>query len=174
MAKGLDPEFLQQLKSKNDLVEVVGAYVPLERKGGNWWGRCPFHHEKTPSFTVNAEGQFYHCFGCGVSGDVITFIREIESVDFMDAVKILAERAKLPLPEMNFDTEKTAEMKRRRDAVLQILRASAHFYLDNLNSGRADAHVQYILDRKIASAVVRKFGLGASLDHRSLAQFLQV
>ena len=173
MAKGLDPEFLQQLKSKNDLVEVVGAYVPLERKGGNWWGRCPFHHEKTPSFTVNAEGQFYHCFGCGVSGDVITFIREIESVDFMDAVKILAERAKLPLPEMNFDTEKTAEMKRRRDAVLQILRASAHFYLDNLNSGRADAHVQYILDRKIASTVVRKFGLGASLDHRSLPQFLQ-
>ena len=172
MAKGLDPEYLQQLKNKNDLVEVVGAYVPLERKGGNWWGRCPFHHEKTPSFTVNAEGQFYHCFGCGVSGDVITFIREIESVDFMDAVKILADRAKMPLPEMNFDTEKTAEQKRRRDAVLQILRAAAHFYLDNLNSGRADAHVQYILDRKIAAPVVRKFGLGASLDFRSLPQFL--
>lgn len=172
MAKGLDPEYLQQLKSKNDLVEVVGAYVPLERKGGNWWGRCPFHHEKTPSFTVNAEGQFYHCFGCGVSGDVITFIREIESVDFMDAVKILADRAKMPLPEMNFDTEKTAEQKRRRDAVLQILRTAAHFYLDNLNSGRADAHVQYILDRKIAAPVVRKFGLGASLDFHSLPQFL--
>ena len=172
MAKGLDPEYLQQLKNKNDLVEVVGAYVPLERKGGNWWGRCPFHHEKTPSFTVNAEGQFYHCFGCGVSGDVITFIREIESVDFMDAVKILADRAKMPLPEMNFDIEKTAEQKRRRDAVLQILRAAAHFYLDNLNSGRADAHVQYILDRKIAAPVVRKFGLGASLDFRSLPQFL--
>ena len=172
MAKGLDPEYLQQLKSKNDLVEVVGAYVPLERKGGNWWGRCPFHHEKTPSFTVHAEGQFYHCFGCGASGDVITFIREIESVDFMDAVKILAERAKMPLPEMNFDTEKTAEQKRRRDAVLQILRAAAHFYLDNLNSGRADAHVQYIVDRKIAASIVRKFGLGASLDFRSLPQFL--
>lgn len=172
MAKGLDPEYLQQLKSKNDLVEVVGAYVPLERKGGNWWGRCPFHHEKTPSFTVHAEGQFYHCFGCGASGDVISFIREIESVDFMDAVKILAERAKMPLPEMNFDTEKTAEQKRRRDAVLQILRAAAHFYLDNLNSGRADAHVQYIVDRKIASNIVRKFGLGASLDFRSLPQFL--
>ena len=172
MAKGLDPEYLQQLKSKNDLVEVVSAYVPLERKGGNWWGRCPFHHEKTPSFTVHAEGQFYHCFGCGASGDVISFIREIESVDFMDAVKILAERAKMPLPEMNFDTEKTAEQKRRRDAVLQILRAAAHFYLDNLNSGKADAHVQYILDRKIAAPIVRKFGLGASLDFRSLPQFL--
>ncbi len=172
MAKGLDPEFLQQLKSKIDLVELIGNYVPLERKGGNWWGRCPFHHEKTPSFAVNAEDQFYHCFGCGVSGDAISFVREIESVDFIDAVKILAERAKMPLPEMNFDTEKTAEQKRKRDAVLKILRAAAHFYLDNLNSGHADAHVQYILDRKIASPVVRKFGLGASLDYKSLPQFL--
>ena len=172
MAKGLDPEFLQQLKSKIDLVELIGNYVPLERKGGNWWGRCPFHHEKTPSCAVNAEDQFYHCFGCGVSGDAISFVREIESVDFIDAVKILAERAKMPLPEMNFDTEKTAEQKRKRDSVLKILRTAAHFYLDNLNSGHADAHVQYILDRKIASPVVRKFGLGASLDYKSLPQFL--
>ena len=173
MAKGLDPEFLEQLKSKNDLVEVVSAYVPLERKGGNWWGRCPFHHEKTPSFTVNAENQFYHCFGCGVSGDVISFIREIESVDFIDAVKILAERAKLPVPEMNFDTEKTAENKRKRDEILKILKTTARFYLNNLNSGKADAHVQYILDRKISAPVVRKFGLGASLDFYSLPQYLE-
>ncbi len=173
MAKGLDPEFLEQLKSKNDLVEVVSAYVPLERKGGNWWGRCPFHHEKTPSFTVNAENQFYHCFGCGVSGDVISFIREIESVDFIDAVKILAERAKLPVPEMNFDTEKTAENKRKRDEILKILKTTARFYLNNLNSGKADAHVQYILDRKISAPVVRKFGLGASLDFHSLPQYLE-
>lgn len=172
MAKGLDPEFLAQLKSKNDLVEVVGSYVTLERKGGNWWGRCPFHHEKTASFTVNEEGQFYHCFGCHVSGDVITFIREMESVDFMDAVKILAERAKLPVPEINFDTEKTIEKKRKRDEILKIMKASAHFYLDNLNSGKADAHVQYILDRKISAPVVRKFGLGASLDFRTLPEFL--
>ncbi len=172
MAKGLDPEFLAQLKNKNDLVDIVSGYVSLERKGGNWWGRCPFHHEKTPSFTVNAEGQFYHCFGCGVSGDVISFIREIESVDFMDAVKILAERAKLPVPEMNFDTEKTAEQKRKRDEILKILKATAHFYLNNLNSGKADAHIQYILDRKISATVVRKFGLGASLDFYSLPQFL--
>ena len=94
-----DQEYLQQLKSKNDLVDVVGSYVHLEKKGANYWACCPFHHEKTPSFSVNAADQFYHCFGCGVSGDVITFIREIESVDFMDAVRILAERAKMPLPE---------------------------------------------------------------------------
>ena len=173
MARGLDPAFLQELKNKNDIVDVIGGYVHLEKKGANFWACCPFHHEKTPSFSVNAADQFYHCFGCGVSGDVITFIREIESVDFMDAVKILAERAKLPLPEMNFDSEKTIEEKRRRDAALKILRETAHFYLDNLNSGHADAHVQYILDRKISSSVVRKFGLGASLNFRDLPVFLQ-
>ncbi len=172
MAKGLDPEFLAQLKSKIDLVELVGSYVSLERKGGNWWGRCPFHHEKTPSFTVNADNQFYHCFGCGASGDAITFVREIESVDFMDAVKMLAERAKIPMPEMNFDSEQILEQKKKRDNILKILRASAHFYLNNLNSGKADAHIQYILDRKISASVVRKFGLGASLNFQDLPQFL--
>lgn len=172
MSKGLDPEFLAQLKSKIDLVELVGSYVPLERKGGNWWGRCPFHHEKTPSFTVNADNQFYHCFGCGASGDAITFIREMESVDFMDAVKMLAERAKIPMPELNFDSEQILEQKKKRDNLLKILRTTAHFYLDNLNSGKADAHIQYILDRKISASVVRKFGLGASLNFQDLPQFL--
>ncbi len=173
MAKGIDAAFLQQLKSKTDLVDLIGGYVHLERKGGNYWACCPFHHEKTPSFCVNADDQFYHCFGCGVSGDAITFIREIESLDFGDAVRLLAERAKLPVPDVHYDTEKTAEEKRRRDACLKVLRAAARFYFDTLNSGRADAHVQYILDRKIASSVVRKFGLGASLNYSDLPKALR-
>ena len=172
MAKGLDGEFLAQLKSKNDIAEVIGSYVHLERKGTNYWACCPFHHEKTPSFSVNTLDQYYHCFGCGASGDVITFVREIESVDFIDAVKILAERVKMPLPDMNFDSEKTLEQKRKRDQILKILNVSAHFYLDNLNSGKADAHIQYILDRKLSSPTVRRFGLGASLDFKSLPQYL--
>lgn len=172
MAKGLDAEFLAQLKSKTDIVEVIGSYVTLERKGSNYWACCPFHHEKTPSFSVNSLDQYYHCFGCGASGDVITFIREIESVDFVDAVKILAERAKIPMPDVNFDSEKTLEQKRKRDQILKILNECAHFYLKNLNSGKADAHIQYILDRKLSSSTVRKFGLGASLDFRSLPEFL--
>lgn len=172
MAKGLDAEFLAQLKSKTDIVEVIGSYVTLERKGSNYWACCPFHHEKTPSFSVNSLDQYYHCFGCGASGDVITFIREIESVDFIDAVKILAERAKISMPDVNFDSEKTLEQKRKRDQVLKILNECAHFYLKNLNSGKADAHIQYILDRKLSSSTVRKFGLGASLDFRSLPEFL--
>ena len=172
MARGLDAEFLAQLKSKTDIVEVIGSYVSLERKGSNYWACCPFHHEKTPSFSVNSLDQYYHCFGCGASGDVITFIREIESLDFIDAVKLLAERAKIPMPDINFDSEKTIEQKRKRDQVLKILNECAHFYLKNLNSGRADAHIQYILDRKLSSSTVRRFGLGASLDFKSLPEFL--
>ena len=91
--KGFDTEFLQQLKSKIDIVDVISSYVSLEKKGMNYWACCPFHHEKTPSFSVNSVDQYYHCFGCGASGDAITFVRKMETVDFMDAVKILAERA---------------------------------------------------------------------------------
>lgn len=173
MIKGLSPEFLQELKSRIDLVELIGGYVPVDKKGGNYWARCPFHHEKTPSFSINATDQFYHCFGCGVSGDAITFIREIESVDFMDAIKILCEHAHMEMPEMNFETEKTVEMKKKRERMLKIMRSAARFYLKNLNSGQADAHVQYILNRKISSSVVRKFGLGASLNFTDLPEYLQ-
>lgn len=172
MAKGLSPEFLQELKSKIDLVELISSYIPVDKKGGNYWARCPFHHEKTPSFSINAAEQFYHCFGCGVSGDAISFVREIESVDFYDAVKILCERAHMQLPEMNFETEKTLEQKKKRDEMLKIMRSSARFYLKNLNSGKADAHVQYILNRKLSSSTVRKFGLGASLNFGDLPEYL--
>ena len=171
--KGPDPEFIRQLKSKNDLVDVIGSYVHLEKKGANYWACCPFHHEKTPSFAVNAADQFYHCFGCGASGDVIAFVREIESVDFMDAVRILAERAKLPVPETEYDSEEAARAKKKRDEVLRLLRDTAHFYLDNLNGGHADKHIDYILKRGISAPVVRKFGLGASLNFRDLPRFLR-
>ena len=168
-----DPDFIEQLKSKNDLVDVIGGYVHLEKKGANYWACCPFHHEKTPSFAVNAADQYYHCFGCGASGDVIKFIREIESVDFMDAVRILAERAKLPVPDFSYDTEQAARTKKLRDEVLRLLRDTAHFYLDNLNGGHADKHVEYILARGIRSSIVRKFGLGASLNFRDLPRYLR-
>ena len=104
--KGFDSKFIDELKNKNDIVEVVGKYVSLQQRGGNYWGRCPFHHEKTASFSVNPNGQFFYCFGCHKSGDVISFVMEIESLDFNDAVKYLAERAKMPLPEVKYDDEK--------------------------------------------------------------------
>lgn len=155
-----------------NIVEVAESYFTLEKRGASYWACCPFHHEKTPSFAINEGGQFYHCFGCGESGDVIRFVSEMESIDFMSAVKMLADRAKMPMPEYDGSDGRTAELKRKRDELLKILNETAHFYLDNLNSGKADAHIDYILKRKIPSNVVRTFGLGASLDFTELPKFL--
>ncbi len=168
----LDQEFLTTLKDKLNIVDIAQSYVNLEKKGGNYWACCPFHHEKTPSFALNESGNFYHCFGCGASGDVIKFVSEMENIEFMDTVKMLAERAKLPLPQTEFDSEKTIEQKRKRDVLLKIMNDCAHFYLNNINSGNADEHLDYILSRKIPSQVVRKFGLGASLNFNDLPAYL--
>ncbi len=160
------------LKEKVNIVEVAAGYLTLERRGNGHWACCPFHHEKTPSFSINEADQYYHCFGCGESGDVIKFVREMENIDFMDAVKLLAERAGLQMPQSGFDNQKTVELKRKRDALLKIMNDCAHFYLDNLNSGKADEHINYILKRNIPSKIVRTFGLGASLNYNDLPKFL--
>ena len=174
MSTTLDQRFFEELKQKNEITEVIGSYVSLDRKGNTHWACCPFHHERTPSFAVNQAEQFYHCFGCGVSGDVIKFVREIENTDFMGAIRILAARAKMEVPESNFDTEKSLELKKKRDAMSSIMLDSARFYLSNLYSGdrRAEAHLQYISNRKLAPTTVKKFGLGASLDFYSLPDYL--
>ena len=174
VGRGFDSRFMEELKQKNDIIEVVSSYVALDRKGNTHWACCPFHHERTPSFAVNQAEQFYHCFGCGVSGDVVKFVQEIESTDFMGAVRILAGRAKMEVPESNFDSEKSLAMKKKRDAMAAIMLDSAKFYLGNLYSGdeRAEAHLQYIQRRKLSPSTVKKFGLGASLDFFSLPDYL--
>ncbi len=166
--------FMQELKAKNDIADVIGSYVALDRKGGNHWACCPFHHERTPSFAVNQSEQFYHCFGCGESGDVVKFVKEIESTDFMGAVRILAARAKMEVPESNMDTEESIRKKKKRDAMAAILLDTARFYRSNLFSGdrRADAHLQYIADRQMTPSTVKQFGIGASLDYKGLGEFL--
>ena len=165
-------EFLITLKEKLNIIDVASGYLTLERRGASYWACCPFHHEKTPSFSINEADQYYHCFGCGESGDVIKFVREMENIDFMDAVKMLAERAGLQMPQSGFDNQKTVELKRKRDTLLKIMNDCAHFYLDNLNSGKADEHIEYILKRNIPSNIVRTFGLGASLNYNDLPKFL--
>ncbi len=174
VSRGFDLRFMQELKQKNEIVEVIGGYVSLDKKGNTHWACCPFHHERTPSFAVNQAEQFYHCFGCGVSGDVVKFVQEIESTDFHGAVRILAARAKMQVPESNFDSEKAVEMKKKRDTMAKILLDCARFYLSNLYSGdsRAEAHLQYIQNRKMTPTTVKKFGLGASLDFFSLPDYL--
>jgi len=171
--KGFDAKFIEELKNKNDLVEVVSKYVHLEQRGGNYWGRCPFHHEKTASFTVNAVGQFYYCFGCHKSGDVISFIMGLESLDFNDAVKLLAERAHMTLPEVTYDDEKVKEQKKHKERVFELLKDTARFYVSNLRQPQASAHREYILKRGLSNETVVKFGIGASLDYNGLVDYLK-
>lgn len=171
--KGFDLKFLEELKSKNDIVEVINGYVPLTRRGNSFWGKCPFHHEKTASFCVNSADQFYYCFGCHKSGDVISFVREMESLDFADAVRYLAERAKMPMPEFSVDDETVKAQKQKRDILYAILKDTARFYAANLRSGKSPAHEEYIVKRKLSAETVNKFGIGASLDYDGLVKFLK-
>ena len=170
--KGFDENFIEQLKNKNDIIDVLSKYVRLEQKGGNFWARCPFHHEKTASFCISSQKQFYHCFGCGKSGDVITFIMEIEALDFFDAVKFLAERVKMPLPNIQYDDDKIKEQKIQRERDYSLLRDTAFFYAYNLKKEQASKHIEYILSRGVKSAMVQKFGIGASLNFEDLPKHL--
>ncbi len=173
MSAGAYAEFLTQLKEKNDLVEVIGSYLKLERRGYTYWACCPFHHEKTPSFAVNAADRYYHCFGCGVSGDVISFVKEYENVDFRQAVEILAKRVGLEVPAMdNREAEAAQKKKAQKDRLLALMKDAARFYLNNLWSGRAETHLEYLGRRKVEPTTMKKFGLGASLDFNALPKYL--
>lgn len=171
--KGYGEKFLTELKNKNDIADVISKYVRLEQRGGNFWGKCPFHHEKTASFCVNTAGQFFYCFGCHKSGDVISFIREMESLDFQDAVKLLAERAHIPMPEVQYDDTQIREQKKRRERLLALLKDAAKFYAGNLRTDGAQKHIEYLLKRKINSEYIARFGLGASLDFNGLPTHLK-
>ncbi len=167
-------EFLNLVKSKNDITDVIGSYIKLERKGYNYWACCPFHHEKTPSFSVNAGDRYYHCFGCGVSGDVITFIKEYENVEFMQAVRILSDRAGLEIPVFDErESEELALKKQKKDRLRALMKDAARFYLNNLYSGNANMHLEYLTKRGIAPSTMKKFGLGASTDFYSLPSYLR-
>ena len=167
------PEFMEELKAKNDIVDVIGSYIKLERRGYTYWACCPFHHEKTPSFAVNAADRYYHCFGCGESGDVIGFIKNYENVDFRQAVEILAARAGLQVPAVDDKaSEEAARRKKKLDRLRLLMRETARFYLSNLYSGRADRHLEYTAKRGLSPTIMKKFGLGASLDFDSLPEFL--
>ena len=165
--------FIETLKEKNDLVDVIGSYIRLERRGYQYWACCPFHHEKTPSFAVNAADKYYHCFGCGKSGDVITFVKEYENVDFHQAVEILASRAGLEVPARDDKSaEETLLKKKKRDRLLALMKDAARYYLNTLYSGRAQEYLDYLAKREIAPSTAKKFGLGASLDYNGLPAYL--
>lgn len=168
---GLGDNWLEELKSRTDILTVIGKYTRLVRKGRSYWGLCPFHHEKTPSFSVNPEGQFYHCFGCGVGGDVIKFVMQIESVDFMDAVKLLAEQAGMKMPEFG-DSARMKEMKQKKDSLRSMMKAAARHYHENLMTAGGKPALDYLRGRGVQDKYIVRFGLGASLGFSEIIDYL--
>ena len=154
------PHFLDELCSRNDIVDVVSSYVALTRKGSNYFGLCPFHNEKTGSFSVSPDKQIYHCFGCKKGGGVVSFIMEIENLSFPDAVRFLAKRVNMDVPEDNADREAA----RRRQRILELNKDAARWFYQNLQRPEGAAVAAYIEKRRINRKTAMDFGLGASLD----------
>ena len=152
--------FLDELMARSDIVDVVGSYVQLTRKGANLFGLCPFHSEKTGSFSVSPDKQIYHCFGCKHGGGVINFIMEIENLSFPDAVRFLAKRAGMEVP----DDGEDKEAARRRQRILALNRDAARWFYQNLSRPEGAAVAAYLDKRKITRKTAMNFGLGASLD----------
>ncbi len=165
----LSDAFLEQLRANTDIESVISPYVNLRRRGKNLVGLCPFHNEKTPSFTVYPENGSFYCFGCGVGGDVITFVRRMENLDYMEAVKQLADRAGMALPEDGYDDT----LAKKRTAVLAANRAAAKFFHAQLYTEQGRQALDYFLDRGLAPETIRHFGLGfAPNDWRALKRHL--
>ena len=154
----LPEQFLQELKARSDLAEIASNYVTLKRSGRNLVGLCPFHSEKSPSFNIYPENGSFYCFGCGVGGDVITFVRRIENLDYMEAIRFLAQRAGIQVPEAEIDNG----MAKLRTRILEINRETARFYYSVLSSEAGREGREYFSRRALKPETVRHFGLGYS------------
>ena len=156
-----DDSFINEVKDKNDIVEVVSAYTSLKRSGGNYTGLCPFHSEKTPSFSVSSEKQLYYCFGCGAGGTVVNFIENIENLDFVETVKFLAQRAGINVPENNAEDSEEAKLKKK---ILEMNKIAGRTYFNMLNSEHGKIALSYIRNRGLSDSTITKYGLGYAPD----------
>lgn len=153
----LNESFLQELKFKTDIEDVISGYVSLKKRGSTSLGLCPFHNEKTPSFTVYNDTQSFYCFGCGAGGDAVTFIKKIENLDYIDAVKLLAQRAGLQMPE---DSSYDDSLSKKRRHILEINRETARFYYNYMMSEQGKIGLEYYLNRGLSMNTIKHFGLG--------------
>ncbi len=151
--------FIKELVANTDIVDLISEYVKLKRSGRNHLGLCPFHNEKTPSFSVNSEKGFFHCFGCGIGGDVITFIRQIESMEYVEAVKFLADRAGMKVPE-SVPSKYTDLMAKQNLRTLEMNRAAAKYFYDCLIDDIGENARNYLVTRGLDMKLATRFGLG--------------
>ena len=172
MDKGFNADFIEKLKQNNDIVTVASRYINLTRKGKTWWACCPFHFEKTPSFAINEVEQYYHCFGCGASGDVISFVSKFETLDFYDTCKKLAEYANMELPEYHND-ENLIKQKKKKERIYNLLVDVAKHYYNNLKLDISRPALEYLASRKLDMNVVKEFGIGYSVDYIEIISYLK-
>ncbi len=152
-------ELIEEVRTKNDIVDVISGYVRIQKKGSNYFGLCPFHNEKSPSFSVSQSKQIFYCFGCGAGGNVITFLMEYENATFQEAVKRLADRAGINLPEMEYN-EEARQKESRRAKLLEINKEAARYYYYMLRDSRGRTGYQYLSGRSLTDETMKKFGLG--------------
>ena len=163
MALGSD--FAQTLKQQADIVRVVGDYISLKKAGAqNYSGLCPFHKEKTPSFSVHATRQFFHCFGCGKSGDVFKFVQELENISFPEAIRVVAQKMGVPMPKTTFSSEGEARDAKLRTALLEIHERAASFFQECLWRSEGARAREYLIGRGLDEATIRKFRIGFAPD----------
>ncbi len=164
-------ELIEEIRTNNDIVDVISQYVILKRSGRNFFGLCPFHKEKSPSFSVSPDKQIFHCFGCGVGGNVIHFVSKIESLDFKDTLELLANRANIELPVLsNFEDDKKAMLKAK---VYQINEEAAKFYHENLYKPTSKPAQDYIKQRKLDNRTLKSFMIGYSGKFDELYRLLK-
>ena len=168
-------DVIEEVRAANDIIDVIGNYVNLKRRGASYQGLCPFHREKTPSFSVTPDKQIFHCFGCGVGGNVIRFIMKIENIGFTEAVEFLADRANITLPtyDQTFGSISQEELKRRQEAkyeMYEINKAAGRFFYENIE--KSNVAQRYIVERRIEPKTVAKFGLGYALADNGLSKHL--
>lgn len=163
MAGRFPTAWLDELYARADIVSVVSGYLSLKKDGRRYWGLCPFHNEKTPSFSVNADLNLYYCFGCKAGGNVVQFIMEMERVSFQEAVKILAEKTHMTVPEMQEDPD-YERRRSERDRLLSANREAARFFHDNIWKPEGKFVLDYLHGRGLDDGIIRRFGLGAATE----------
>ncbi len=155
-------EIIEEVRTKNDIVDVIGSYIKIQKKGSSYFGLCPFHNEKSPSFSVSGHKQIYYCFGCGAGGNVISFIMNYENYTFPEAVKLLADRAGVTLPEIEFSQE-AREKQSKRDKLLEVNKEAAKYFYYQLRTDKGKQGRDYFTKRELSEETMKKFGLGYAL-----------
>ena len=159
-------DIIEEVRAKTDIVELISGYVKLQRRGSSYFGLCPFHNEKSPSFSVSPGKQMYYCFGCGAGGNVFTFLMEYENYSFQEALKLLADRAGVKLPEVSYSREAREEADRKA-LLLEINKEAAKYYYCKLRSPAGEKAMEYLKGRGLRDETIRKFGLGYSDRYNS-------